>query len=97
MGNKIFARNLKLKCRILLANGLASKFRRQHGRHFRQGIEPGDQCPRSLALLQPAVDLFLDGCGEASDFSFGCFIHIFFMVGKGRIWADVGGDWAERF
>jgi hypothetical protein len=78
MGNKIFARNLKLKCRILLANGLASKFRRQHGRHFRQGIESGDERPHLLAMLQPAVDLFLDGLGEASDFTFGSCVHNFY-------------------
>ena len=63
---------------ILLANGLAAKFSRQHGLHFRKGIEPGDQRPRFLTILQPAVDLFLDGPGEASDFTFGSFIHNFY-------------------
>jgi len=55
----------------------ASKFHRQHGLDFRQGIEPGDQRPPFLIALQSAVDRFLDGLGEASDFTFGCSIHIF--------------------
>ena len=55
-----------------------SYFRRQHGLDFREGIKPDDQRPRSLAVLQPAVDLFLDGSGEASDFAFGCFVHNFY-------------------
>jgi hypothetical protein len=42
---------------------------------FRQGIEPGSQRPCFLAILEPAVDLFLEGLGEASDFAFGGVIH----------------------
>jgi len=60
---------------VLLVNGLARKFGCQHGLRFRQGVEPGDERSRSLAIFQPAVDLFLDGLGQASDFAFGCFIH----------------------
>jgi len=37
-----------------------SYFRRQHGLDFREGIKPDDQHPCFLAVLQPAVDLFLD-------------------------------------
>jgi hypothetical protein len=84
---------------VLLADGLAGKFGREHGRHFREGIEPGDEGPRSLALLQPVVDLFLDGLGEASDFTFGCFIHIFWPTnqtndtngGSFFLWSEKGG------
>ena len=73
---------------VLLANGLAREFRRQHGRHFRSGIEPDDQTPPLLATLHPAVDLFLNGLGEASDFAFGSFIHNFFLAGLTRINPD---------
>jgi len=38
----------------------------------------GDEPPRLLAVLQPAVDLFLDGLGEAADFTFGSCVHNFY-------------------
>ena len=65
----------------MLTDGFAGTFRRQHGRdarYCRQGIEPGDERPRLLAVLQPAVDLFLDGLGEASDFTFGRCVQNFY-------------------
>jgi len=53
------------------------------GLDFRQGIEPGNQWPPFLGVIQPAVDLLLNGLGEASDFTFGGFIHIFLWPEKG--------------
>ena len=42
------------------------------------GHKPEDRRPRFLAVLQPAVDLFLDGPWQAADFTFGSFIHNFY-------------------
>jgi len=62
---------------ILLTKGLAGKFRRQQGLDVRQGIEPSDERPCLLAVLQAAIDRFLDGHAQASDFTFGSCIHNF--------------------
>jgi len=76
---------------VLLADGFAGEFRRQHGLHLRQGIESGGEGTRLLSIRQPTVDSFLDGLGEAPDFTFGGLHSYFFIFLFGRMYPDVAG------
>jgi hypothetical protein len=62
---------------VLLADGFAAEFRRDYGLHFGQGIEPGDQRARPLAILEPAVEFLLHRLGQASDFAIMGQVHKF--------------------